>query len=60
MRVVLARPVTKGGWRRGGESPLRKFLAFWNNVLDIVQKIWALLRKLFVPRSVPSCLRVWF
>jgi len=28
--------------------------------LDIVQKIWALLGKLFAPPGVPSWLRAWF
>jgi len=28
-------------------------------LLDIVKKIWALLRKLFGPRGVPSRLRAW-
>ena len=61
-----ASPVTRG--RRRGEAPPRKLLASpWKNVLDmdglklldIVQKLWAPLRKLFAPPGVPSWLRAW-
>jgi len=50
--------------RRGGEDPLEnfsppleKFVGYIFKLLDIVQKIWAPLRKLFAPTGVPSWLR---
>jgi len=52
------------GGRRGGENPLENFSAPLEKcvghhlkLLDIVQKIWASLRKLFAPPGVPSWLR---
>jgi len=52
------KPVTWGG--PGGEKPpLENFSTTWKNVLDIVQKIWAPLSKLFAPPGVPSWLRAW-
>jgi len=53
--------------RRGGETPPRNFFAplekcveYSLKILDIVQKIWAPLRKLFAPPGVSSWLRAWF
>jgi len=34
--------------------PLEKFVGYSLKILDIVQKIWALLRKLFAPPGDPS------
>jgi len=57
------RPVTRRG---AGEAkpPMENFSPLLEKcvrhrlkVLDIVQKIWAPLRKLFAPPGVPSCLR---
>ena len=42
------RSVAKGS--RAGEDPTKFFLPVSKNMLDIVLKIWAPLRKLFVPR----------
>jgi len=38
-------------------TPLEKFIGHRLKLLDIVQKIWAPLRKVFVPPSDPSWLR---
>jgi len=50
----------------GGEAPLENFSPSLEkcvrhilNLLDIVSKIWAPLRKIFAPPSVPSWLRAW-
>ena len=50
----------------GGRSPPRKFSPHLEKcvghslkILDIVQKIWAPLGKLFAPPGVPSWLRTW-
>jgi len=37
--------------------PLEKCVGHSLKILNIVQKIWASLRKLFIPPSVPSWLR---
>ena len=47
------------GRARGEKPPLENFSTTWKNVLDIVQKIWAPLSKLFAPPGVPSWLRAW-
>ena len=59
---MFPRPVTRVGGR--GRIPLEKILLYLKKsvghglkVLDIVQKIWAPLRKLFAPPGVPSWLR---
>jgi len=43
--------------------PLEKCVGYSLKILDIVQKIWAPLRKLFTPPGVPSwlraCLKLW-
>ena len=39
--------------------PLEKCVGYSLKLLDIVQKIWAPLRKLFAPPGVPSWLRAW-
>ena len=41
-------------------SPQQKFVGYILKLLDIVQKIWAPLRKLFAPPGVPSWLRACF
>jgi len=50
----------------GGEAPLENFSPLLEKcvgrslkLLDIVQKIWAPLRKLFARPGVPSWLRAW-
>jgi len=50
----------------GGEAPPRKFFAppdkfvgYILKLLDIVQKLWAPLRKHFAPPGAPSWLRAW-
>ena len=45
------------GPQPGGEFPQENFSLLCKNVLDIVQKICAPLRKLLAPPGVPSCLR---
>jgi len=51
---------------RGAKPPLatfspspEKYVGHNLKILDIVQKIWALLGKLFAPPGVPSWLRAW-
>jgi len=39
--------------------PQEKFVGYILKLLDIVQKIWAPLRKLFAPPGVPGWLRAW-
>jgi len=53
------RPVTWGGEAppRKFFSPLEKCVPYSLKILDIVQKIWALLTKLFGSPGVPSWLR---
>ena len=49
-------------WRRGSQifSPqLEKCVGDRLKLSHIVQKIWAPLRKLFLPPGVPSWLRTW-
>jgi len=41
-------------------APLEKCVGHSLKLLDIVQKIWAPLGKLFVPPGVPSRLVAWF
>ena len=60
---TVARPVTRGQVQ-GVEAPSTKFFAPLEKcvgdnlkILDIVQKIWAPLGKLFAPLGVPSWLR---
>jgi len=43
--------------RRGAMTPQEIVRSPWKNLLDIVQKIWAPLGKLFAPSDVPSWLR---
>jgi len=46
----LFRTINYSAWKKGqARTP-------WKNVLDIVQKFWAPLRKVFAPHDVPS----WF
>jgi len=59
---IMIRPVTRGGAR--GAKPTRKISPLLEKcighrlkLLDIVQKIWAPLRKVFAPPSDPSWLR---
>jgi len=59
IRSTICRPVT-----RGGEAtletflpPLEKGVGYSLKMLDIVQKLWAPLRKLFAPPGVSSWLR---
>ena len=40
-------------------APLEKCVGHSFKILDIVQKIWAPLRKLFAPPGVTSWLRAW-
>jgi len=54
------------GRNQGGEAPLENFspplekcVGHNLKILDIVQKIWAPLGKLFAPPGVPSWLRAW-
>jgi len=62
---VANRSVTREG-RTGGEalprkffSPLEKCVGHNLKTLDIIQKTWAPLGKLFAPAGVPSWLRAW-
>ena len=41
-------------------APLEKCVGHNSKILDIVQKIWVPLRKLFAPPGVPSWLRACF
>jgi len=41
-------------------APLEKCVGHCLKLLDIVQRIWALFRKLFAPLGVPSWLRAWY
>jgi len=59
LAVIADRPVTRGA--QGGEAPLENFspslekcVGHSLKLLDIVQKIWAPLGKLFAPPGVPS------
>ena len=56
-KVIGHRPVTKGEEVR--TLPLQTFSPPWKNLLGIVWKIWAPLRKLFARPGVPSWLRAW-
>ena len=53
------KPVTGGGeaLRKFFAPPLEKCVGHRLKLLDIVQKIWAPLGKLFAPPGVPSWLR---
>ena len=62
--VVITRTITGGA--QGGEVPLENFSPLLEKcvgrslkLLDILQKIWAPLRKLFARPGVPSWLRAW-
>jgi len=41
------------------KAPCKCFHLPWKNVLDIVEKFWAPLRKLFAHLGVPSWLLAW-
>jgi len=60
--TMQTRNHSTGGVARGEKPTLQNFSPQWKNVLDIVQKIWAPLRKHFAhprpsPGGVPSWLR---
>jgi len=57
--MAVPKPVTRGG--AGGLLPPARIFATppWKNVLEIVLKIWAPLRKFFAPPGVPNWLRAW-
>jgi len=63
--LVPHRPVTRralGGAKTPLENfspPLEKCSGHRLKLLDIVQKVWAPFRKLFVPPDDPSWLRAW-
>jgi len=62
-RTTQAR--NQGGGRRGAKRPRKLFVPLEKcfghhlKILDIVQKIWSPLGKLFAPPGVPSWLRAW-
>jgi len=57
--LLSSRPVTRGGKTalKFFSPPLEKCVGHRLKLLDIIQNIWAPLRKLFAPLSVPSWLR---
>jgi len=63
--IVATKPATSGGAVGSNTpleslwTPLEKCVGYSLKILDIVQRIWAPLKKLFASPGVPSWLQAW-